>query len=85
MRSNTGRHRKPSTASALATRTALAAGAATAAVVVSAGAATAGTAPAGTTPTINPFPCTGTPFDTITKSATGSYCGTGGGGGAVLG
>ena len=84
MRSNTGRHRKPGTASALAARTAVAAGAAMAAVVVSAGAAAAGTAPSGTVPTINPFPCTGTPFDTITKSATGSYCGTGGGG-AILG
>lgn len=81
MQSTTGRHRKPSTTSVLAARTAVAAGAA----VVSAGAAAAGTTPTGTAPTINPFPCTGTPFDTITKSATGSYCGTGGGGGAVLG
>lgn len=83
MQSNTGRHRKPGSTSALAARAAVATGAAMAAVVVSAGAATAGTTPTGTAPTINPIPCTGTPFDNITRSATGSYCGTGGGGGAV--
>ncbi len=71
MLSNTGRHRKPRSSAAIAARTALFAGSAVAAVVLPATSASAGTSP-----TINPFPCTGTPFDTVTKSATGSYCGS---------
>lgn len=76
---NPGRHRKPKSSGAIAARAALSTGAAVAAVVAFAPAASAGTSP-----TVNPLPCTGTPFDTATKSITGSFCGTGPGGGVVL-
>ena len=74
-RNHPGRHRKPRPAAAIAARTALSAGAAVAAAVAFAPAASAAPAePAVSAP--NPFPCTGTPFDTLTKSLTGSYCGS---------
>lgn len=66
---NPGRHRKPKSAGKIAARTAISAGAAVAAVIVSAPAATADT-------TVNPFPCTGSPFDSVSKSVTGSHCGS---------
>lgn len=73
MLSNThGRHRKPKSSGAIARRAAISTGAAVAAVVAFAPAASAGTSP-----TVNPLPCTGTPFDTLTKSVTGDYCGSG--------
>ena len=72
MQSNApGRHRKPKSSGVIAARAALSTGAAVAAVVAFAPAASAGTAP-----TVNPLPCTGTPFDNVTKGITGDYCGT---------
>ena len=64
-----GRHRKPRPASKIAGRTAVVAGTAMTAVLMSAGGAGAVAAP-------NPFPCTGTPFDNVTKGVTGSHCGS---------
>ena len=62
-----GRHRKPKPAAKMAGRTAVVTGTAVAAVVLSAGAA-------GAAPADNPFPCTGTPFDNVTRALTGSFC-----------
>ncbi len=69
---NPGRHRKPRPAAKIAARSAIFAGAAAAAVLVSAPTASAAPAEA----TVNPLPCTGTPFDNVTKGVTGSHCGS---------
>jgi hypothetical protein len=66
---HTNRHRKPSSTRTIARRTAIASGAAVAAVLVSAGGATAAT-PADAPP----FACTGSPLDAFTTcGASGGY------------
>ncbi len=74
MQSNSpGRHRKPTRTAKFAARTALTAGAAVTAVLVSGGAATAATPDAAP---MNPLPCTGYPIDSVGKAILGSYCGS---------
>ncbi|WP_344608365.1 hypothetical protein [Sporichthya brevicatena] len=74
MQSNSpGRHRKPTRTAKFAARTALTAGAAFTAVLVSGGAATAATPD---TQPQYPLPCTGYPIDSVLKAIAGSYCGS---------
>lgn len=65
-----GRHRRPSSTRALATRSAVSAGAAVAALILTGGPATAATASA---PAAEP-PCTGTALDAIVGPAAGVDC-----------
>lgn len=68
-----GRHRKPSRTAAIAARTALTAGAAVTAVLVSGGAASAASPESAPQ---YPLPCTGYPIDSVGKAILGSYCGS---------
>ena len=72
---NLGRHRKPRSAGALATRLALSTGAAAAAVLMAGGTATTATASAeAPAAEMAPGPCTNTPLDAIIGPLAQTNC-----------